>query len=180
MSVRSFLYASWFIIGAIGCGTSTPATPEAPKAAEPAPAAPAAEAPAAEAPASHPGVAWTIVPTGEDSVEAVRTAVAATTGVPVIYIGATWCGPCKAYKRNLEDPQMIAAHKGAHIVELDADRHAGAIQTLTIQPEGVPHWEMVDREARPVGRRIDGRAWEADTPDNMAGPLTAFFGQQPG
>ncbi len=178
MLLRSLLCFCPLFLGGIGCDSAPPAAPAAP---------PAVEAPAAEVPAStpaaaapHAGVAWTIVPTAEDSVEAVRAAVAATTGVPVVYIGATWCGPCKAYKRHLEDPRMVAAHKGAHIVELDADRHAGAIQALSIQPEGVPHWEMVDRTARPVGRRIDGRSWESDTPENMAGPLTEFFGQQPG
>lgn len=125
---------------------------------------------------SATAVAWTTVSTKTDDPAAVRQAVAEASGVPVVYIGATWCGPCKQYKAALSDERMVKAHAGAHIVELDADKHAKALQELGIQPAGVPHWEMVDPKGVPIGRAIDGSHWDGNTPEAMAPALGKFFG----
>jgi len=121
-------------------------------------------------------VAWTKIPPKSDDAALVRAAAKDATGVPVVYIGAVWCGPCKQYKATLSDPRMIDAHTGAHIIELDADRHSKALGELGVRPMGVPHWEMVDKTGTPVGRTIDGSHWEANTPENMAPALGKFFG----
>ena len=121
-------------------------------------------------------VAWTKIPTKSDNAVVVREAAAEAKGVPVVYIGATWCGPCKQYKAALSDPRMVEAHTGAHIIELDADKHTKALKALQIQPRGVPHWEMVNQDATPIGRTIDGSHWEANTPQEMAPALGKFFG----
>jgi thiol:disulfide interchange protein len=90
-------------------------------------------------------------------------------------VGATWCGSCKAYKRSLPDPRMVEAHAGVTILEVDAERHARTLDTLGITPAGVPHWEVLDRAGRPVGRHIDGSAWTLNTVGSMAPALSAFF-----
>lgn len=123
-----------------------------------------------------PSIAWTMISTKTDDAAAVREAVVQATGVPVVYIGATWCGPCKQYKAALSDPRMIEAHTGAHIIELDADKHTKTLTELGIRPAGVPHWEMVDKTANPTGRTIDGSHWQANTPQEMAPALGKFFG----
>lgn len=126
--------------------------------------------------AKAPEVAWTKIPQKSDDATLVRAAARDATGVPVVYIGAVWCGPCKQYKASLSDPRMMEAHTGAHIIELDADRHSKALGELGIRPMGVPHWEMVDKTGTPVDRTIDGSHWKANTPEEMAPALGKFFG----
>lgn len=119
-------------------------------------------------------VAWTRID-GGDAVAAVQQAAKDAKGVPVAYVGATWCGPCKVYKKSLDDPRMVQAHRPVHIIELDADAHASALQTLGVAPKGVPHWEMLDKAGAPVGKTIDGSAWDDNTVENMAPALSGFF-----
>jgi hypothetical protein len=70
---------------------------------------------------------------------------------------------------------MARAHDGIHIIELDAERHVKLIETLQVQPAGVPHWEVLGPHARPVGASVDGRAWTLNTVGGMAKALGAFF-----
>lgn len=120
-------------------------------------------------------VAWTTIDTAKDVPADVTATVGSVKGVPVVYVGATWCGPCKVYKNSLEDPAMIRAHLPVHIIELDADKHPNTLQALKITPSGIPHWEMVDRSGVTTGRKIDGSAWQDNTVENMAPALTTFF-----
>jgi len=176
MSVRQLaLGLAACVLAGLACDDSKPATAaaDAPSAASPPPKS--AKKPVSK-PATVEAVAWTKISTKTDDAAVVRKAVADATGVPVVYIGAVWCGPCKQYKAALTDPRMIEAHTGAHIIELDADKHTKSLGELGIRPMGVPHWEMVDKTGTPVGRTIDGSHWEANTPENMAPALGRFFG----
>ncbi|HCH64302.1 MAG: hypothetical protein CL927_10715 [Deltaproteobacteria bacterium] len=175
----------------VGCGesrpTATPAGSASPIAAD---AAPSASGDAAS-PKPAPGpmmvrskpvqepvskkVAWTTIDTAVDDPDTVRSTAGSVKGVPVVYVGATWCGPCKVYKGSLNDKAMIRAHLPVHIIELDADKHPTILEALSIAPEGIPHWEMVDRTGATTGRNIDGRAWQDNTVANMAPSLTRFF-----
>jgi thiol-disulfide isomerase/thioredoxin len=128
-----------------------------------------------EAVAPERTVAWTTIDTHQDAPDALQEAARAAKGAPVVYVGATWCGPCKAYKASLSDPKMKQAHVPVQILELDADKHPNTLQWAGITPNGVPHWEMVDSGGKSIGKTIDGSAWEANTVDNMAPALSKFF-----
>ena len=107
-------------------------------------------------------VAWTTVDTAKDVPADVTATAGSVKGVPVVYVGATWCGPCKVYKNSLEDPAMIRAHLPVHIIELDADKHPNTLQALKITPSGIPLGN-----GGPLGhhhgRKIDGSAWQDNT-----------------
>ena len=120
-------------------------------------------------------VAWTTIEPSIDDPGAVRTAARSAKGVPVVYVGATWCGPCKIYKGTINDPRMVRAHLPVHIIELDADRHPATLKELAIAPTGIPHWEMVDKTGTSSGKKIDGSAWDDNTVEKMAPALTRFF-----
>lgn len=124
-------------------------------------------------------VSWKTIEGSKGAVDAIRVASEGAPGTPVLFIGATRCGSCKAYKASLTDPRMVEAHAPVHILEVDADRHKHVIADLGITIAGVPHWEMLDRTGKPAGKRIDGRAWVVDTAGNMAPVLGAFFRSEP-
>lgn len=178
MPVRTLALVLATTVLALGCSSeNTPAraTPVKPTAA----ASPAgANAVTSEPPSTgpHPGIHWTTLDKGANKAGTLEAAAGKASGVPVVYVGATWCGPCKVYKSTLTDPRMVAAHKGAHIIEVDLDVHPKALQSVGIQPAGVPHWEMLDSSGQRVGRTIDGGHWDDNTVENMAPALTQFFG----
>lgn len=97
-----------------------------------------------------------------------------------VEVSATWCGPCKRLVSALSsnEPLMRDAFSGTYVVHVDLDRWKGQLQQLGFAHAGVPVFYGVDRLGRPTGAIIDGSAWGADTPENMAPPLKAFFQSQ--
>jgi thiol-disulfide isomerase/thioredoxin len=94
---------------------------------------------------------------------------------PFIEVGATWCGPCQALTRSLGHPLMIDALRGVHLIRVDLDQFDADLKKAGFKVTGVPVFFALDDAGRPTGRRIDGSAWGADTPENMAPPLKSFF-----
>jgi hypothetical protein len=94
-----------------------------------------------------------------------------------VEIGATWCGPCKALRRAIDarDPLIVDALKGADLIELDLDQWEAQLKDAGLSAKAVPVFFALDDKGRPTGRTIDGGAWAADTPENMAPPLKKFF-----
>ena len=78
----------------------------------------------------------------------------------------------------MQHPMMMDAFKGVYLIQLDADTWGmKEMQMRTgLRFDVIPMLFAVDREGRPVAR-IDGSAWGADTPENMAAALKAFFAQ---
>ena len=127
-------------------------------------------------PADLPAIAWTPIEGSKGAAAAIKAAASSDERVPVLFVGAEWCGSCKAYKTSLTHPEMVAAHRSVHIIEVDADRHMRVVQALQVKPVGVPHWEKLDRSTgRSAGAHIDGRAWTFNTVAAMAPALQAFF-----
>jgi thiol-disulfide isomerase/thioredoxin len=96
---------------------------------------------------------------------------------PFVYFYADWCGPCKRLRASLNDPKMVDAFSGTHIIALNYDNWKDKIKATNFKVKGFPAFYALNDKAESTGRRIDGGAWEADTPDNMAPPLKAFFRQ---
>ncbi len=121
-------------------------------------------------------VHWTVIEGSKGADRAISRA-ASDEGQPVVFVGATWCGTCKAYKNAVTDARMVEAHRGVHIIEVDAERHVKVLGELGIQPAGVPHWEVLDHEGKTIGRHIDGSAWTLNTVESMAEALGRFFSE---
>lgn len=93
---------------------------------------------------------------------------------PIVYIGATWCAPCVAIGKSLGDPLMVDAFQGTYVIHLDLDAWDKALGQAGFRTDAVPVFFQVDDAGKPV-KKVDGGAWGADIPANMAPALKAFF-----
>lgn len=110
----------------------------------------------------------------------------ASTNMPyvVYYIGATWCSPCRTFKRDqlysnsLKDKGYNVMKHGsakegsAHIVELDFDKDREYIQEKFGElPESVPHFIGYDESKNEIYERFSkaGVTWQELTKIYMRG-----------
>ncbi|RME22026.1 MAG: hypothetical protein D6798_16785 [Deltaproteobacteria bacterium] len=98
---------------------------------------------------------------------------------PYAELNATWCAPCKALRRAMDDPAMQEAFAGTYIIGVDVDAFARDLEPLGLVTPGVPAIFALGPDCRATGARITGGAWGADEPAEMAPPLRAFFQGRP-
>lgn len=94
---------------------------------------------------------------------------------PFVEVHASWCGPCKELEQSLGDPKMQEAFAGTHQIRLDSDAWGGQLAAAGIPAPAIPVFFELDNSGKPTGRSINGGAWDANTPQNMAPPLKRFF-----
>lgn len=176
------------LLALVACGPSAPpAAPEAPAtvyvlAAPPLPPAPVVpNEPAPHVP-RRPRLDWHMLRTGQDVRKQLsdhaRDAVANGL-LPVAYITAPTCEPCRSLKDSLSDPRMQSAFLGTSVLEIDM--HQVPMMELSehgMQPHGIPAFYVLDAQGHVTGATITGAAWGDDIPENMAPPLTEFFARQ--
>jgi thiol-disulfide isomerase/thioredoxin len=97
---------------------------------------------------------------------------------PFIEFDATWCPPCQAITASLaaKNELMLAAYSGIYLVHADVDEwgwehSAAGFKTI----KAIPIFFTLDDNGQPTGAAIDGGAWGADIPKNMAPVLAEFF-----
>lgn len=94
---------------------------------------------------------------------------------PFVEFFADWCEPCKALRRSLNDPLMVDAFNNTYIIQLNADNWHSKLSGTGFSASAVPVFFEIDENGKPSGRKIDGGAWGANIPSNMAPPLKKFF-----
>lgn len=95
--------------------------------------------------------------------------------LPVVELGATWCGPCRELEESMSDARMQAAFKATYVVHLDVDAWGGSLGAVGLGSPSIPVFIVLDEKGRGTKRRIDGSAWADNVPANMAPKLDAFF-----
>lgn len=95
--------------------------------------------------------------------------------VPVVFFTAGWCKPCKELKMSMTDQRMKDAFSDTYIIEVDYDIYSDTAMELGYNLGGIPAFFGVDYKGKLTGAYIDGGAWEANIPENMAPVMTDFF-----
>jgi len=74
-----------------------------------------------------------------------------------------------------KDPLMVDAYTGAYIIQLNVDSWGDQLAGSDFDYPYIPVFFAIDETGRATGEVIDGGAWSANIPENMAPALKEFF-----
>jgi thiol-disulfide isomerase/thioredoxin len=97
---------------------------------------------------------------------------------PFIEFDATWCPPCQAITTSLaaRDALILQAYSGIYLIHVDVDEWGWEHSAASFKDiRGIPIFFALDSQGKPTGGSIDGGAWAADVPENIAPVLAKFF-----
>jgi|GEM_PF-913321 len=93
-----------------------------------------------------------------------------------VELGADWCEPCQAIEKYIDDPKMAEAFAGTLVIKLDVGPSwDGQLEKHGMDSGTIPIWYQLDDDLKATDHVIDGGAWGANIPKNMAGPLGDYF-----
>lgn len=94
---------------------------------------------------------------GADVADEVRNVVAASADEKVIvYVGASWCGPCQAFHAALERGELDEALEGVKFLEYDADRDRERLELAGYGGRLIPRFAMPGPDGKFGGEKIEG------------------------
>ena len=74
----------------------------------------------------------------------------------VIYVGATWCEPCKYFHDAAAAGQLDDVFPNVRFVEFDHDKHASMLQASDCRSKMIPLFAIPDESGRCTERRVAG------------------------
>ena len=74
----------------------------------------------------------------------------------LVYVGATWCEPCKRFHEALKSGELDEALAGTKFIEFDADRDRAELRAAGYASKYIPLFSVPDVTGRSSGRAIEG------------------------
>lgn len=74
----------------------------------------------------------------------------------LVYVGATWCEPCKRFHKALESGQLDEVLAGTKFVEFDSDRDGSELRAAGYGSQYIPLFSVPDQSGHASGRSIEG------------------------
>jgi thiol-disulfide isomerase/thioredoxin len=74
----------------------------------------------------------------------------------VIYVGASWCEPCRHFHEAAESHALDAAFGDVRFIDLDHDQDAAALSALSCDSKLIPLFALPGADGRCSDRRVEG------------------------
>lgn len=106
--------------------------------------------------AAAEGPRFVAAPEQGDVATIVREEVARAAGRVIVYAGAAWCDPCKAFHDALAAGELDAPLRGFTFLEFDIDRDRERLAEAGYKSRYVPLFALPAGDGRASGRQIQG------------------------
>lgn len=93
----------------------------------------------------------------------------------IVYVGATWCEPCKHFHAAVQSGQLDAKLPGLVLIEQDADADREALVAAGYASPMIPLFAIPDGDGRGTSRRIFGSTKGPGAAAEIAPRLTALL-----
>ncbi len=74
----------------------------------------------------------------------------------LVYVGASWCEPCKRFHKALESGELDEPLAGTRFVEFDADKDGRELRAAGYGSKYIPLFSVPDHSGHASGRAIEG------------------------
>ncbi len=98
-------------------------------------------------------------PPGPDVAALVKTQLARSAAEGrklLVYVGATWCEPCRRFHAAAEAGQLDAQFPDLQLLVFDLDRDAERLAAAGYVSQYIPLFTLPDRDGRASARHIEG------------------------
>lgn len=102
---------------------------------------------------------------------------AAHPGQVLVYVGASWCEPCRYFHQALVDGKLDELLKGKHVVEYDLDQSKTELTSAGYSARMIPLFALPNPDGTASPRMISGSIkGAAAVSDNLVPRLRALLG----
>ena len=74
----------------------------------------------------------------------------------LVYVGATWCEPCRRFHEAAKEHKLDRAFPQLRLLEFDDDRDAGRLAMAGYSGHYIPMFARPGPDGRGTGRQIEG------------------------
>lgn len=97
----------------------------------------------------------------------------------VVYVGASWCEPCRYFHEAVASHQLDARFPRLRLLEFDWDRDGDRLTAAGYASDMLPLFAIPDPSGRPAGPQIEGSIKGPGAVDQIAPRLTGLIAGAP-
>lgn len=97
----------------------------------------------------------------------------------LVYVGATWCEPCRRFHEAVAAGALNGPLHGVRFLEFDLDRHARPLRDAGCESELIPLFVVPTADGRCSDQRTMGGVKGVGAVGNIMPRLLALLGRQP-
>lgn len=94
---------------------------------------------------------------------------------PLVYVGATWCEPCRYFHAAAERGELDRALPRLALLELDLDQDGERLGNAGYGSRMIPLFVVPEQDGRGGSRRIEGSIHGPGSPAEIAPRLSAIL-----
>jgi thiol-disulfide isomerase/thioredoxin len=94
----------------------------------------------------------------------------------LVYVGATWCEPCRRFHQAAADGRLNADLPTLRLLEFDADRDGERLAVAGYFSQFIPMFALPNGDGRASGRQVEGATKGDDPVIAFAPKLRALVG----
>jgi thiol-disulfide isomerase/thioredoxin len=164
------------LLSAAACRTSDSIDSDPPKRAQP-PASTAAAVPGIGV--KERGIELADAPPGDVAglVRSARDAAKAHGRTLLVYIGATWCEPCRRFHRAAEQGLLDDQFPKLSLLVFDLDRDGERLRVASYAPGYVPYFGLPGDDGKATSHAMEGSVKGEGAVDNITPRLSALLAE---